>query len=793
MDHDADNPRKSSRMATGGAVLGSALLGAVLWVLIVWPPQGADLGAPSLVSQKLAASDLDAGTQLGTESISHLGPLGAYLATDFLDSAGTHTLRFIVRGLALALAVLGLILASLTVRTWPYRLAFLLLPLLLLMLAPEATEPLAILAWTVALVWGVKSGRVLIACGLIFMAAASSAALANFLLAIPCVLAIALRGGEYFSWRRFLIVPVVFAALWTGIWMATGQSLDALPDFMCGWIEVLRASGDHLSIREPGPLPFFVFVSGAFLCAALFFSAFLRPWSFRRLIAVAIIALGAFAAVRPGLILQDSGHALVYYVVAALLAALVPVSEDAGRMTRILIHLTRGPALGLAVIAAIMQADASGTGLTDVPDLAEARVRRALDVVSSTSAARARGRSSSEIARLTAGKAVDPFGGGAANLLLGEISVQHRPVSQAGLALTPKLAKLNADFLSADDAPPFVLARLGPSGGILPTMLDPGSFQILCHRYRPVLEEGEHILLERRSDAGALPEPHGVGWSTVNSGDTIKLDGFDGKAQLLSINLELTEFGLARRILYRDPPADLVLMEEGGKEHRFRITVRGARTPFLVNPLITTTKEWSSYYRGEKPRRIVAVKVEVRPAHRRFFKADFKVRVSSNDALDPGRQQNRNPPQTLPEEVLALLPAEPHDARPVINFKRVEEGGKVLLQAHATSELRFRLAPGSWTLSGSFGLRPATWIEGATDGVEFVIMEVEEGGTPREIFRRLLQPKEREEDRGPQSLEVPFIFKTARSLILITGPGAARNSDDDWAYWSDLKLARAPD
>jgi len=139
------------------------------------------------------------------------------------------------------------------------------------------------------------------------------------------------------------------------------------------------------------------------------------------------------------------------------------------------------------------------------------------------------------------------------------------------------------------------------------------------------------------------------------------------------------------------------------------------------------------------------------------------------------------------------LPAPLQDAQPIINFKRVEEAGKVLLQAHPNSELRFKLVPGSWTLSGNFGLRSATWMKGATDGVDFVIMEAEGAGTPREIFRRQLQPKEREGDRGPQPLNVRFTFETAKSLILITGPGAARNSDDDWAYWSDLKLARDPD
>lgn len=119
-----------------------------------------------------------------------------------------------------------------------------------------------------------------------------------------------------------------------------------------------------------------------------------------------------------------------------------------------------------------------------------------------------------------------------------------------------------------------------------------------------------------------------------------------------------------------------------------------------------------------------------------------------------------------------------------------EEAGRQVYFAHAPSVLAYAVSARAERLRGFFALRPEAYAASntaPTDGAEFIVDWVEPTGVRKNLFRRLLNPREVPADRGEQPFEVRLPGRAGR-LELIVSPGPTGNAACDWTYWSELLL-----
>lgn len=119
--------------------------------------------------------------------------------------------------------------------------------------------------------------------------------------------------------------------------------------------------------------------------------------------------------------------------------------------------------------------------------------------------------------------------------------------------------------------------------------------------------------------------------------------------------------------------------------------------------------------------------------------------------------------------------------------------GRTFFYVHAPSRLVFPLPPQAARLTGGFGLRPAAYADDhptPTDGAEFRVERVTGDGTRRVLYRRLLDPRQRPEDRGVQSFAVHLggAGGDGERLELVITTGPMGSAAADWTFWSDLRL-----
>jgi hypothetical protein len=139
----------------------------------------------------------------------------------------------------------------------------------------------------------------------------------------------------------------------------------------------------------------------------------------------------------------------------------------------------------------------------------------------------------------------------------------------------------------------------------------------------------------------------------------------------------------------------------------------------------------------------------------------------------------------------SVLPQRPVRATSSAAITITEVGTAQVLNAHATSELAYRVPPGLQRITARFGIHEAAYADpaGRTDGVEFAVVIVDGSKHERVLYSRLLDPANNVADRGRQSLEITLQETPLSGEILFrTLPGPENNNSFDWAYWNAIEL-----
>jgi hypothetical protein len=443
------------KAATRAPLWGGLIVALLGWRIGMNPP---GVGLDASWNAGLAMG-VEQGLHWGKDVVFTYGPLG-FLQTQLVWFSGQTVLSFLYSGLVYVVFCVGLV--------WALRRR---LPVLLACVAAFACVAIlpllemSLLSAVFACFWLLEEGaerrpRQLDAFVLVGATFAAPAALIKLSTGplVALVLLIALVGARAGA-RRVVAFLVLLAAELLVLWLATGQSLGDIPDFVAHTIQI--SSGYSSAMLRSTDVASWKVTAASLaaiaLTVALVAAAWRAPWRDRRgrWAGSVLVALAAFAIYKEGIVRVDAGHLTVYFANAAILW--VAVGIGIGRRWWM-------PAIAVLVFAVSLPLRPAGTqdNLNFVSNLGFA-VDQARSLVSPgrRTAAMEAGRQGMEgTYALEPGAlqalrghtvAVEPWEIGAAWAY--ELDWRPLPVFQNYSAYTPTLDRLNAAMVESPGGP----------------------------------------------------------------------------------------------------------------------------------------------------------------------------------------------------------------------------------------------------------------------------------------------------------------------------------------------------
>lgn len=594
--------------------------------------------------------------------------------------------------------------------------------------------------------------------------------------------AMAARG----EWRRGLAVVSGFSAAFVAVWLLAGQQLPNLPTYLrYGW-EISAGYTHAMSSSDASKA---IWWTGGAITAlgALAVGTALRRAADRTFTWPAAAYLGVvwFITWKHAFTRAD-GHVLGFFNHSLLLAlALRPALE-----TRRWSWLDACPALCLV-----------GLGLFDVGPLLRGP-RTLLDHCRGTASQLLRGGASPAASaererRLRAAEArpelravvgrdtFDVIGHDQVQVFMNDLEYRPRPVFQSYSTYTPALLQHNLRFYQSERAPRFVLTRLQTIDGRLPTQDDSLVLAELRRRYDVEVCTDDAALLRRKSvQPAATDQPRESSPELrVAMGESVTLPAGRDAAIWLRATFVPTLRGRWRAFAGQPVRLRIVLTDDAGEEHAYRVIPAMAAEGFIVQPLLDAQNDLNWFLRGRGLRWSRSLRFEPASAARHWSEVRVQLSRLPEQPLTPMARH-----ADLVED--GFFDVAPETIRCGARVERLVEEGRRVLQVHAPGELVVRHPAHARRLTGWYGVRrAASESGGAGDGVEFIVRLLHADGRDEEVWRRWIDPFQREADRGAHALDLELPAGDYR-VILETAPGPAGDPRLDWSYWSELRLAR---
>lgn len=584
-----------------------------------------------------------------------------------------------------------------------------------------------------------------------------------------------------------------FTAVYVLLWIVSGQNPDNLYPFFRLSLQISSGYADAMGINEP--LPVFLWGTALVLtCGGFVYRLFLkhedRPYGTA---AAAYLALTWYVVWKHGYVRADS-HVFGFYIYTLLLALILPP---------LCFPKTLWHWFYAAVVLAGACFEVFDTGLlARCPQVAWSRFKDNYSFLPRSRSFPERWHQEYEQARKIAqlpavqkevGRAtIDVFNYNQGVAILNNLNYRPRPIFQSYSAYTPRLAARNLKFYQSDRAPEYVLWRQVSIDSRYPTIDDSLLIPELPRMYQPVFTEGDYLLLKRRpgEQSGRL-ERRLLLVRSLHLGETLELPPSFEQPLWLHARLPLNKLGHLRALLYKPPMLRLVVKDNYGSEYVWRILPRIAEDGFLLSPLLETQADFTSYMQGRGKKWIRSLRFEAPKSDREFWARIWDCAEVSLYAL-PGL--NMTPSQTMDgwreEGICNLTPDSAHSA---INPELFDIGTTRALLMHAPSSMEFKPADSITLLSGTFGIRDEAFQgQNQTNGIDFVVEQVQPDGTVAMLFKRSLRPLQVNSDRGPQTFSVMLKPGANRQVTLRLTPGDNNDSRWDWSYLANLKFTPSP-
>jgi hypothetical protein len=362
------------------------------------------------------------------------------------------------------------------------------------------------------------------------------------------------------------------------LWLAVGQPIGALPDWLLRSVDVIRGYGAAMNIESGQHWEYTAAMLMIGAVAALVARAPF-PGRTERWTALGLFAVVAFIAFKQGFVRHDTHVVQLFAIFAVLPVAFI---RKWGTRTTLLVMI--GPFIALCAIGnvgldALLDPSPRIESMADTGHLLRSGRARAEFV----DATRAQLRTEYAIPQAMIDRmrhqraAVQPW-----ELLVGyaypDIRWHELPVFQTYIAYKTSLDRLNADALRGPGRPHFVLRESGASiDGRIPRFESPGAaLAMLCH-YRTVLTDVRWQLFEASADRCGSSTP--IARREARFGATVRVPTASDRSIVVARfhGIAASVLDELRTLAYRARQIDIRI--DSGPLHRF---VQGHQDAFHV-------------------------------------------------------------------------------------------------------------------------------------------------------------------------------------------------------------------
>ncbi|MGB4859882.1 MAG: hypothetical protein WBP11_11215, partial [Dokdonella sp.] len=413
--------------------------------------------------------------------------------------------------------------------------------------------------------------------------------------------------------RRDLRLAVLFGvampAVLIAIWLAVGQSLGGLFDFIAS-AAMMREGIGAMSVK-PAP---FVDMIGVIAMLLLFTAMALRCWcsQARWSMAIALIAWLSLACLawRAGFVRADQ-HVAIFFgsIFFIALAALLSHDHSGRRASAARWLLALSMLVSVIVCYGKLGLDWSLRGVPTAVDGLLHPTQLLAGRIELQSAHAALDRLPRTRARLGSSK-VDVLMNESSIALVNDLNYQPRPAFQGYTAYTATLARRNeAYLLDPATAPEYVLTKLQSFDNRLPTGDDPSSVLAALRAYIPVDMEGGYLVMKRAGwDLDPLPVPPVADWKQAGLGADLDIDQ-GPRSKVLFFDIRLNFWGRIRAAIFREPGLSLHAQLTDGSEQIFSLVRQLGPAGMLVSPFVLSENEYLRWHAAIFERRVVSMQL----------------------------------------------------------------------------------------------------------------------------------------------------------------------------------------
>jgi hypothetical protein len=605
------------------------------------------------------------------------------------------------------------------------------------------------------------------------------------------------------DWRRVLLIAGSYAATFLLFWLLAGQSPRHIPAFIQGIRALTDGYNEAMALDETRGALLRGLLAAGLLAAAYAWGAWHRRQNPVVLAATLLFAGFTFVKWKHGFVRAD-GHMNIfhhYVMVAAVFWFLLVFAlhrREEPRRVRLI-----ATALMLAGFGAGFWIESGPTSVLRMRWLLTTwnveHLRANLDQLSHPAAAKARfDRLLAEQGEILAmpltrqqvgDRPIDLFGVQHGIIPLNGMNYRPRPMGGGAFnAYNPYLMRLNREFIR-DPArrPDYYLLRFETIDRRLAAQDDGLTLLEILHHYQPLFIERDHLLL-KAMPAPVAAEPRHLARRTFQFSEFVPVPKVDDDQLLLArFTIRPSLQGRLRSFLYKAPLMFMTLQGEGIADPESRRFIPAmTATPFLFSPAIEDNPDVAYLYTRQPGKRVTGFFIYSHdPA---CYAGDLSVEfltlprppVPQSPDIDELLTFTRFPVFNLTPESIQAAESHPMHLR------------SLLVQTlHAPGEVVWKLDGTEQELVFDYGFLPEAVQRGSSNGAVFIVEARPPGEAPRELFRRLVDPAQRKEDRGNLSARVTLpALSPGTRLALRTDPGEGGNNAWDWCYVTRVQLKR---
>lgn len=738
------------------------------------------------------------GMQFGTDVVFTYGPLG-FLISRVYCGAGLW-LQFTAM-VAAAGMFAWILMVSIRPLKWPARI---IAALAVLLLISQRSQELYLLMITFLglqlLLRDEPRDKVRTALACIILGFLSLTKFTNFMLAAAAVI---IAAGYYFlgkKWSRGVLIATGFAVAIIGWWLLCGQSISSAGPCILNSLELSKGYEATMFIDEKAREKFMGVALVLLLAAYGAFEAAATRQRVKGFAVVLIFWAATYLTWKHSFIRAADAHIFGLYFWALAVALLYPVFfpyRERWRYARVGFLV----AIGLFAIGGFYRLDPNALTRC-IPEI-NGRFRRNFDAftnlpgfkrdLDSRYAAVASNNAAPRIVQAVGRGSVDVFGFQQRVAIFNGLNYTPRPVFQSYFVYTPKLARLNAAFMTGEKAPEWILQRYEYFDHRYPSTDDGLALRVLLDRYTFQFQDSGYTVWRRTQGKGftTLPPPVREGDSTFDQ--DIPVGDIAANASLwLEVVYSYTVAGSLRELLYKPPMVNLMVTtaDQPDSPMKFRFPGLIAREGMLLSPYLPDEYDFLRYAAGMGGPKVQSFKLKYSRENARYLKRTFHYRLTA--LPDPYNlpinrtmaDRIRRYPMfdVIPSRVEASAP--PHS---------VGLGGREMLEVRAPSRIEFPIPPGVHRVLGGFGLKTDAPTADAVNtdkrpSADFQVL-LREGTAERILFDRQLNPHEVPGDQGLQPLEVALPASAPGSTLVLNAISkSSKENGGDLTCWTGIRI-----